>query len=365
MGGNGSRVLVETPEREDYSTWMSETFTSDYESPTLQSILFPMTHDAATAGLSRKTFDVAQFAHDKPTKTRKFLQFVSKTWIFHRIVIPLTVTQCPQRDRDGFLTQQLIDGVRAFDLRLFCHTSHRDVGFRHGAISWEGTLLNALRHMRDNFVSLPKCQKEFIILHMSHFGGPLRSDLDTWRELLKEIEELFAGKLCLREGPPVPQRRLCDQIHQPIMMIFSFHGHLKDALQAQFPWLHCTRDVYDDDWPICEELKVTRTLHGVRRYCKHSINRPLEAHKFRELQMHFQAAPKCIGCLFFHEVLTYGNLLSNIEKDTRKANLNREMLTELKDPQTALVANVVAFDFYEAHMTQVIQEVNKALLKPK
>lgn len=332
-------------------SWMVDVFGVNSQIK-LRNIILPMTHDSATAALTKNTFSYKETGHDIDDTVTQFL-FRKSLSVFQNILFRLTQTQITQDSNISFLTLQASIGVRAFDLRLYITPQH-EVIFYHGTVVWNTIFLDALRDFNIRFRKGLHSIYEIFIFRMSHIKSnlTLANNLEIYITLLNGILDIFGNSLCSR-GDFI-NAKLSELQDSPIIIIFDIpNATISGILKRKFKWLHISQECYDDDYQEVVKNKVNITENSVINYCNNRKNIPQPDTKIRELQMHFQIkAPDILTLIKAPNTI-------NIQERTLSKNLNKLMIDLL---HTTDLTVLPSFDFYDMEITYAIVEMNKKRL---
>lgn len=346
-----------------WMTRLAEESPRGFARRTLREIALPMTHNSATEGLTSRTVMVGSFGYNIEDSVARGIArvLVRMPGVVSEVVLPLSVCQHNDQGLDSFLADQLLIGVRAFDLRVtFPSTDPAAARFHHGPTTWRGSLLAALENAQRRFFGLGDTRGEIVVLRLDNIDGASAAvrGVDFWRTLLGRMQSILGqSRLCTARSPA--STRYADLVAAPIIVIANIHEPLVSELAPDFPWLRPSYASYDTDWANCKDVGFS--VPAVRAYFEDSLQRPLAPNRLRQLQLHFQ--PGDTGDVVRRSVRNRGPV--DVREETARASLNSLavdwVLRASSDPRQSIAQpNIVSFDFYTPDMTAAFVRANRA-----
>lgn len=326
----------------------------------LQEIALPMTHNSATEALTANTVLPGSFGYNiKDGVVRSLLRVLIRApGIMSGVLLPLSINQNTGQGIDRFMADQLLAGVRAFDLRVtFPSTDPEAARFHHGPTTWRSSLLATFGDAQRRFFAQPDTRGEIVVIRMDNIDGSSAAvrSAPFWRALLGRIEGIFGrDRLCTSLVPGA--LRYADLVAAPIIIIANIHEPLVSELAPDFPWLRPSYATYDNDWRFCKDVGFS--VPAVRAYFDGSLQRPFTSSRLRQLQLHFQ--PGDAEDILRKSFRNRGPV--DVREETAKANLNGvalDWVLAASDPRTAR-PNIVSFDFYTPAMTAAFVRANRS-----
>lgn len=336
----------------------------------LGDIVWPMTRGSATEGLTSEAllpgecgvgmadaFEQSLLRNMASSKAQAdtFLLPASATQRSHA-TNPITGTTTA-RSENTFLADQLLRGVRAFDLRLRMPADTvGDAFFGHGPLVWRGRLIASLADALDRFWNTEAARGELVLLRLWDLRSPCT--VEQWRALLTNMDTVVGReRFCSLDQPA--SRTYDEVVSAPIIVLVDIDPKIFKILSADIPWLHAARDEYDDDAVACAH--VGWSLRALRNYCRDAALRPKKCGVFRQLQLTYQ--PRAL-----EDALRATRELRDLRARTTETDAHDALLgclcrslAEANFDVSLVGVNVVSFDFYSKQITRTIAAINRCV----
>ncbi len=318
---------------------------------TLKEIIIPMTHDSATASLTDNNFSRKDFRESQDGKlAQTALSALTKMRFSRKIIMDAAITQA-NSPGVSFLTDQMNQGIRAFDLRIFCgEDNEHQIKYQHGPVVWNVTVLESFYHLANNF----RFPNEIMILRLSHFMGPEARNANLIMRFLEKVQVIFREKLCMRnakDNSSFEIRTLAELRSTPIIIILDARLTTDELtkIRTLFKWVHFSNLCYDDGYTLVRQHDVGLNANEVINYCYGITNLPWSI-KLTQTQMHLQMNPDLKDILKLD--------LPNIRQWTTESGLNNRLLKVIDDLSHHRNFNVASFDFVTPQIVDKIMSIN-------
>lgn len=320
------------------SSWMA-----DFPNSALKDLAIPMTHDAATAALSKYTISPAESGYDigNPIARISMRNFM-KTDTIKNFARKIATTQNESRAPENFLVDQAYMGVRAFDLRIFC--GEQSVLYQHGTVVWRLGVLESFARFAQYLRARPLT--EVYIFLLSHFRGPANLNIETYNFLATGISDIFAGLIC--HDPNWRTTPISQLAATPVIMLIDPPQKIAGAV-ANLGFMMAAK-YYNDDYPRVKQMGVSMNPESVMRYISARLADPAVV-PITDIQAHLQFEMPG-GFEFINNTKSI-----DIRYMTEKSRLNYNILQLLMGAD--FVLGTVSFDFYTADMTAYFVAINK------